>query len=330
MRKQNAVFANFVCHFGSDAVLLDYAREIVVPALTDPALKRTYGPDTVYVIRDAELVRFGEPQSPVVAVGGRFIKNTVLRRHQVLHPEQGLIPDQQAMASAPSAWFLLVLNNHRLVYLPETPYAPDLVAFEAAARKFISERHKAYIDGLLAAAKERGERTTKAALMREHGRPVIDVVPLSNEASIEAFLKRFSKLQRIEFELVKPNQEIDGSAIWRQWREQNQKLAPDKTVVRTEKSEGFDLQEAGRQIADAAASGGQRVRLVGRDENDNKIDGDNDSFKVSAPIKDPPKERRALFGRLYQSFVGLMAAGTIRVEQPADDVQAKLRALDGM
>jgi hypothetical protein len=231
MRNNNAIFANFTCHFGSKEVLLDYAREIIVPAFTDSTLKRTHGPDTTYVIRNAEVIRFGEAQSPVIAIGGRFIKNTVLRRHQVLDPNHGLIPDQQAMASAPSAWFLLILNNHRLVYFPETPYAPDLIAFEAAARKFISERYKGYIEGLLTNARERGEKTTKAALMREHGRPIIDIVPLSNEASIDAFLRRFSKLQRIEFELVKPNQEIDGSAIWRQWREQNQKLVPDKTTI---------------------------------------------------------------------------------------------------
>jgi hypothetical protein len=271
---------------------------------------------------------FDGSESRVIALAGRFIKNTVLRRHQIFDPEKGIMPDQQTMPSAPSAFFLLIFNNHRLIYFPETPYAPDLGAFEAAARKFIGLKYRQYIETLYRSGAQRGEPVTKIELRKLHGQPVVNIIPLSNEASIDEFLSRFSRLQRIEFELIKPNSETDGHAIWQQWRQMNGRLEPDKTVVRTDRAEGFDLAEAGKQIADAAASGNQRVRLIGRDENNNKLDGDNDSFKVVAPITDPPSGRRELASRLYTAFTSLLVAGTIRIDAPADDVRAKIRRLE--
>jgi hypothetical protein len=97
------------------------------------------------------------------------------------------------MPSAPSAFFLLILNNHRLVYFPETPYAPELGAFEAAVRKFTGIAYKRHIDELQRRAADRGEPVTKAALRRLHEPPAVNLIPLSNEASIDDFLTRFSQ-----------------------------------------------------------------------------------------------------------------------------------------
>lgn len=327
MRQNNALFANFVCRFGTDKVLLDYAKEIVIPALTNPAMERKYGKDTRYFITDSELIDFGDVKTPIIAISGRFIKSTVLRRYQIFHPDYGVVQDNQEMPSAPSATFLLILNSHRLIYFPETPYAPDLTSFEAAVRKFISVSYHAYLKKLRLAAKEEGSKTTVALLQKEHGSPVLNIIPFSNKSTIAGFLSQFSKLQSIEFELIKPNQELDGSAIWRQWREHNAELHPDKTVVRTEKAEGFNLGDAGKQIAEAGGAGNQRIRLKGRDLDNNKIDGDNNSFRVTAPVFNPPTERRALASQLFAIFTGLLKAGTINADAPTDDVQQKIRGL---
>jgi hypothetical protein len=40
-------FANFVCHFGRDKVMLDYLTEIVLPAFTDDTLIRQRGQENV-------------------------------------------------------------------------------------------------------------------------------------------------------------------------------------------------------------------------------------------------------------------------------------------
>lgn len=56
-----------------------------------------------------------EGHDPLFLVYGRFVNNTVLSRTQIL--ERGKLrasPGQ--MDSAPSAFFVLILNNHKLIY----------------------------------------------------------------------------------------------------------------------------------------------------------------------------------------------------------------------
>ena len=48
MRQHNAAFANFICRFGSEKVLLDYAEQIVLPAFTDDTMIRSFGKGRTY------------------------------------------------------------------------------------------------------------------------------------------------------------------------------------------------------------------------------------------------------------------------------------------
>jgi hypothetical protein len=110
-------FANFVCTFGPHKSLLDYDEEIVRPAFLDQTLVRQYGEATEYFFYETKLIRL---QSEVKSesefgIAGHFIKDTILRRTQVFRPEGGLIHDEAEMQSAPSAFFLLLLSNHKLV-----------------------------------------------------------------------------------------------------------------------------------------------------------------------------------------------------------------------
>jgi hypothetical protein len=158
-RRMHAVsFANFVCTFGDRKFLLDYADEIVLPAFLDESLVRTYGESTAYFFYQAGLIRLKGESGSVLGIAGHFIKDTVLRRTQVFRPDGGLVHDEAEMPSAPSAFFLLLLANHKLIYVPETPYAPDLTAFTATVSNFLRVKHKAFINDLYAAARARGER----------------------------------------------------------------------------------------------------------------------------------------------------------------------------
>ncbi|WP_158044891.1 hypothetical protein [Skermanella pratensis] len=328
MRKYHATFANFICRFGIKGVLLDYAAEIVLPALSDESLVRTFGPHTSYFIKNYKLTRLGEPDAPVLIASGRFIKNTVLRRTQIYDPSRGLVPDSQTLESAPSAFFALILNNHRLVYFPETPHAPDIPTFEATVKKFISEKYRGFIDKLYKEQAHNLQKITKTQLRKQHAPPTLNIIPLTNEASIEEFIQKFSKLQQIEFELVKPNQEFDGHEIWQELKQYNERLEPDKTFVRTERAEGFDHKEAIKQINDAAASGNQRVRLKGIDADRNRLEGNNESFRVSTKITEVPDTQDGLVARLYQAFTNLLTSGAIRIGSPAEDVTSKIQELE--
>ncbi len=52
------------------------------------------------------------------------------------------------MTSAPSSLSALILNSHKLIFMPETAHAPTLVAFQATLQKFVSYKYKEYIEAL--------------------------------------------------------------------------------------------------------------------------------------------------------------------------------------
>jgi hypothetical protein len=56
-------FANFLCRFGADKVLLDYLEEIILPAFIDDTLIRTYGREnpSEYLFYETSVVNLAEP-----------------------------------------------------------------------------------------------------------------------------------------------------------------------------------------------------------------------------------------------------------------------------
>ena len=87
-------FANFICHFGPDKVMLDYLTEIVLPSFTDDTLIRQRGQDNVteYLFYDVHIEKLGKvDRNDILGVFGQFIKNVNLTRTQIFDPSQGLV-----------------------------------------------------------------------------------------------------------------------------------------------------------------------------------------------------------------------------------------------
>lgn len=327
MQQHNATFANFICRFGDEKVLLDYAYEIVIPAFTRDTFIRSYG-KTHYHLYEVELLTLDKTaQPPVMALAGRFIKDTELRRYQIFDDELGLVRDEQSMRSAPSAFFVLILNNHRMAYFPETPHAPDLKAFEATVRYFLIKRYEQYIDELHEQSRQ-GRKVTKKALREAHPRPTLEVVPLTGEDSIEQFVRRYDMLKQIDFQLVRPNDDIDAGEVFGDIRKLSENLNSNRTKVTTANSDdGLDLDSAIETITEATASGNQDVTLNGVDHDGNKLSGNNHDFQVSVPIEDAPAGKQALATALYNALLGLVASGTLKLPQQQPEQAAKMQDL---
>ena len=312
MRQHNAAFANFVCRFGEKA-LLDYAEEIVMPAFLRETYIRTHGERTFYRFYDVEYVRLEVTGGvPVLALAGRFIKDTQLTRHQVFDADVGLVQDERSMRSAPSAYFVLVLNNHRLIYFPETPHAPDFKPFEATCRRFLKNAHKEYVEGLYRGRREDGERVTKNALYEEHPTPTLEVIPLAGRESVEEFMRRYAVLKQIDFRLVRPNDDIVAADILAQLRVWGDDLNSDSMKLTVGNGAGLDINAGVEAVVAATAVGNQEVRLNGVDGDGNKLSGNNRQFHISAPMDEVPSSDATLWARLYAMLRRLMRRGTIR------------------
>lgn len=329
MRTNNATFANFICRFGDGAVLLDYAIEIVIPAFTRDTYVRSYGDTTHYHFYEVEIVILdADSDPPVVGLAGRFIKNTELTRYQIFDQRKGLVQDEQRMPSATSVFFVLILNNHRLIYFPETPHAPDLNVFRTTAQQFMRQRHKEFINELYEELHPGDGSITKKVLNETHPRPSLEIIPLTTAEDIAAFIHRYEILKRIDFRLVRPNDDIDAGEIFEQIRELSAGLNANKTKVTTANpKDGLDIETSIETVTEATERGNQDITLSGTDHDGHKLSGNNEHFQIYAPIDKVPKAKPSLVAKLYEAFTALVESGAIRLPDQGPDQIARVKRM---
>jgi len=342
MPQSTATFANFICRFGEKHVLSDYLLEIVAPAFTKDTYVRTYGSTTHFHFYEVDVVTVDDKvDPPMKALAGRFIKDTELTRYQVFDEKKGLVHDEQRMRSSPSAFFVLLLNNHRLIYFPETPHAPTLSEFKTTAEHFLRLRHKEYIDELYKRAKsarntiptrdKKEPLITKKQLNEEHQRPTLELVPLTAAQGVRAFIERYETLKNINFRIVKPNPDIDAGEIFSEFRELTKELNGNRASVTVSNAkEGLNIKAAIEAVTDATKSGNQDISLNGVDHSGNTLTGSNDQFQISVPIDDVPPTKKGLIERLYAAFEALVDSGDITLLKLTGDDLEKIRRSIGM
>lgn len=187
MRQHDLSFANFILRFGIDEVLLNHAEEIVLPAFLNDDNVRRYG-ETEYRIYNAKLRTLPSTDSKLVlAITGHFVKDTKLRRQQIFRQGQGLVANSAEIESAPSSFFVLILNNHRLLYFAETASAPTLDAFKATVEHFLRAEWALYLRRQITRENitRRGpSRLTLADMRKRVPTPVLSVIRVAGSEAI--------------------------------------------------------------------------------------------------------------------------------------------------
>jgi hypothetical protein len=234
MRRGEAIFANFICTFGESKVLVYYLKEIVIPALTYTQQVRVWKTTSYHFLNgDTAVLSIDGVDRPVVF--GRFVKDTILKRDQILQDDLTLVFDPQNMQSSPSAIFVLFLDTHRLVYYAESAHAPDVKAFEGTARAFLIQQWDRYLIELQ--SDQMSPRQTRTALEALHPRPRIKVIPISGEDSIREFINRYGVITRLEIKVLERNREIDASETAEGLRQLGDKLgAAEPKIIATNKA----------------------------------------------------------------------------------------------
>jgi len=323
-KSRNLNFANFICHFGDKHEMLDLASEIVIPAFSSK-FRRKYS-DTEYLFLDVQLLNLASEEVTVTALAGRFVKDTQLQREQVLK-DGALVRDQRTLESAPSALFVLILNNHKLVYLPETKGAPSLEAFRATAQRFLSNAHKNFVTTLHQSAEQRNEKITRKALLEQYPVPFIELIPLSSESSLEEFVKQFDLLREIHVRLIDPNGELDNNELFDDMQQSKDTLGAKSTEIIHKNSKGMSKDGAIDHLKAAAQRGNTEITLVGVDPNGDKLRGNNERFKLGVQIKEIPGTIKGAANKLFEIFNGVVNDGILKVGKPQIDPTPKISKL---
>lgn len=314
MRKGSVAFANFILTFGEEGGLLEN-YELALPAFTTDTFVREYG-KTNYHFYDVAVTQIDDVDgTPVVVVSGHFVKDTLLDREQIYEAGQGLVSDRQSMRSAPSAYFVLVLNTHRLVYFAETGHAPELSTFEATVVNFLRRVRENRVREIHS---DSSNQLSLAAIRREIPRPTLTVVPLSEADQIAAYIQRFARIERVRLRLIKPNEETDASTVVAAVRERFGPLAPRQLDINIQSSDGLDRDAAIKAVEETAQSGNTDIKLVGEDAEGTKLEGSNDKFALTTELNEPAAGDANLRYQLYKLYGRFVAAGKIKVQDTSE------------
>ncbi|MFT3783555.1 MAG: hypothetical protein QM790_16195 [Nibricoccus sp.] len=308
--------ANFVCKF-REKNLLDYI-DYFAAAMRSPGVRK-WG-STTYLLQGVEFKQITSDGVTFTVCFGRIVKQMVLRREQIL--VRGVLKAAPGhLDTAPSAIFAIVLENHRLLYTPETQYAPNIHEF-AHALKTIVRNHIRQAEQTL---REERQALKKAGVPVEKippeewaaKFPVVDIraTPIASNDSIAAFLGRFSVLKTLQIKLLETNHEVDYEQMWGGVRDASNSVGSQSTeVMFKNKAEGLNTDAAQQQISGVANQGNHEVNLSGTDRRGAVLKGNNEHMRFRTVInltKDIAADAASMVGK----FVSLLKDGTVAVQE---------------
>ncbi len=333
-------FANFHLTFGDNLRLLDLFEDVVIPAFLDEAFERKYG-TTTYRFLDVRLVNVTDGGVEIPAIFGRLLKDMVIYRPQVMENGQ-LVEQEVSLPSAETSLFLLLLDTHRLLYLQETQFAPGLRAFRTSALQALQPRLSSFVNQIYGEFKSEGtsnslesisalegrnpQKFTKKAIRELLGAPLLEVVPLGTEASLEGFLQRFSLLQRVQVDVIKTNDELNNDALFAQVKLQGESFGTKTPQVVHENSDGLIKAHVQTALAQPISQGTVAASFRGKDESLNLLKGDASEFAVRMPVKNLPGigDMIGRAKRMFSMFSAQRQSGALIVPEASDAVKEKL------
>lgn len=316
-RKQIIEFGNLVCRFGKH-VLLDKLEEIIAPAFFGEHVRK-FGDTSFFFYGVEEVILTDANGVEYTGIAGRLIKNTKIRRDQIFTAE-GLVKDAKSLASAPSSFFLLILDTHRLAYVRETPDAPNMSAFRSTLHAFITREYAGYVNRV---AEE--EDVTKVDVRKETPRPSLQLIPLTSDAGIDKFIASFQKLTTFEVSIKRKNDELDDDEFFEELDRQGQEVGATTSVLRHQNGAGLDIASVTEKIKSTSGAGQQIVKLKGLDFEGDVLQGNNDNFQLKRPTQVLPRDVVKGSVRLFENYISLTKDGLIKVPRVTDRVKNILR-----
>lgn len=324
-------FGNYTLKFG-DSVLLDYIDEIVMPSFFEMKYVRKIEDKSDFFFLNTEMVVLdADPENPVIGIQGRIVKDTLLIREQRFE-ENKIVPDHHEMESAPSSFFLLILNTHRLILCKEVSGAPTIENFQATSQFCLNQKYNEYIDELFNKAKEikkkkpKTPRVTKKSLRAEIPAPKLRITTLTDTQSLEDFVELFEKINTLSIKLLPTNdEEIDNDDFWSALGDRREDLNSNQASVRfSNPEEGLNSHAVLEQLNSATGLANSQFNLKGLNDEGDIIKGSNDDFALLCEVDDFPTDTNEAAETSYEKFSELVADGRINLPQKEN---GRLRAI---
>jgi hypothetical protein len=328
-------FGNYTLKFGSKDVLLDHFDNIVFPSFLEMKYIRKLKDKGDYFFLDTKLIILNDDiKDPIVGISGRIVKNTMLHRDQVFS-NGDLVDDEKSLETAPSSSFLLILNNHRLLFCREMTGAPTLQNFQSTSDCFLKWSYLDYINKVHDDSKEAMKKdsdnkiTTKKSLQTLIPKPFLRITPLADKQDLDEFIGRFNQIDTLSIKLLPTNrEEIDNDDFWSELGRKRDEMNSNSTRVDfSNPKEGLDSESVLSQARSATSLGNSEVKLKGTDEQGDTIRGNNEDFSLTVDLEDLPKDAIAAAKLKYIQFKNLVSSGVISLPIVAAEVTTKVLAI---
>jgi hypothetical protein len=330
--KTRVEFVNYTLNFGSEKVLLDAFREIVEPSFASQKyIRRTSTASWFFM--DVTLIALDSSQDvPVLGLAGRFVKKTKLKRTQVLTSDNQLKEDQRELDSAPSSIFLLILNNHRLLFCKEMPDAPDINNFLKTSEHCLRKAHADHIN------REVEKLDLSTLIERQEVRklfeydipyPSLRITPLLDGEELTGFIDRFSIINRLTVKLLKTNKdEIDNDDFWESIEKKKEEINGDSVKIEISSTTHSLNKEVVRgEAISAGAYANSDISIIGYDMQGGDLSGDNNDFSLKSEIENLSKNIEIAAKQMFSKLTNMIHDNIISIPPAPPSVSDVFKSL---
>lgn len=334
MNKKRMEVANLTCRsILGDKEFLDVFVDYFLPAMQNQEVLGSRNSETLfYKFIDLNVTKIENE----LVLYGRFIKCLNIEREQILDGDK-LIPSFETMDSAPSSFFVLILRNHKLLWIKETSRAPLLKDFRAALSKMLKKERFNLINNYIESQTsnlfldKNNMQNIERKAYAEYPELELSVTPLGNDVQIRERLSRFKNIYNITIKALKRNNELgsDFSMLAQKMSETQEKLAAKNVTTQIHGDTKNPLKkEAATELIQSVSDGNYEYKIEGIDEKSNKITETSESLSLSMIINYIKDDILKNLKNIIQKYIETVNDYNDRLPKQNLDVSLKLKNIE--
>ncbi len=282
-RKHELEFANFVCKFGMRDMDAGLAT-MLLPALLEYETIESRGGE--YHFFGARLLDDAHDGVTDHLVALQFARPKTLRGDIVLRSRR-IEHSATNVEIAGSGIVVLMLESHRMIYLPETLHAPSLSQFRTAVLMAVRHVRESLIDAQVKEYEDEDQPEARRVIAPKYPPAALEIVPLAGEEEVSTAIKRFEKLKKVSIRLMPKNAEIDNDHLFAAIEDQRIEVGSDDTELIHRNRKGLDPKVARRAVVSAGKQGTAHIKLSGTDKQGKPIRVVDDEITFRVPVTFP-------------------------------------------
>jgi len=281
--------ANLVCRSSSgDNELLDIFEEYFYPALKYQEIPGSHNSETIkYKFINLKLKKIENE----LVLYGKLVQCLNIEREQILEGEN-LIESYDSLDSAPSSFFVLILRNHKLLWIREMTRAPKLSNLRSILKRALKQQRDELINTEYSSrishdTNDKEKYLLKQELNFQYPSLDIEITPLVNKVQIENSLNEFDCILDLQIKALRRNNELGTpfSNLLNNLSSTQEGAGAKHATVNIHGDQKNPLNKnVVSELAQVASDGNYEYKIVGKDDSNNSIVKDQNNLSLTTSL----------------------------------------------